>query len=169
MKIKTFKDFLLESLSEEAWELLGQPIMSQFRKKYKLFNDETSAKKVETILSKLSITTLAAEQIPQLNNLANKSGDKAALATIVNYRKNPTDNTEQIFMQAMQARDSSEERNRDYIDSIFKNVIAGNYEPPLLFKQNNKLIVIGGRTRLYAALILDKTIKVIIASEEDFL
>jgi hypothetical protein len=69
----------------------------------------------------------------------------------------------------MQARDAGEKRDRGYdVSDLIKSVKSGNYEPPVLLQLSSDLYVIGGRTRLYAALALDIPVKVKIISRDTF-
>ena len=164
---------LSEDISEEAWELLGQgfklghPVISKLLQRLGLTYDEASVEKITAVLGKLPTTILSPDKISQLDNLANKIGDQAALTAIMNYRKNPQGDPTQAYAQAMQTRDSSEGRSRGYDVSLnAKRITSGNYEPPLLVQAGGKMIVVGGRTRLYAALALNKPVKVIVATEQ---
>ena len=69
----------------------------------------------------------------------------------------------------MQARDAGEGRQRGYdVSGLINSVKSGNYEAPVLLKLATGTYVIGGRTRLYAALALGIPAKVKIISVSTF-
>jgi hypothetical protein len=69
----------------------------------------------------------------------------------------------------MQARDARENRQRGYdVGGLINAVKSGNYEAPVLLKLPTGVYVIGGRTRLYAALALGIPAKVKIISGSTF-
>ena len=158
-----------ESGYEEAWELLGQPVpeIQTFVKQLGLKNDDATAKKIGTIIDNIKDTSLAANKIPGLKNLANKGNDAKILKAIKQISGKP--DAEQQYVKLMQARDAGEKRNRGYdVGDLIKKVKSGNYEPPVLLQLPSGLYVIGGRTRLYAALALSIQAKVKIISHNTF-
>ena len=158
-----------ESGYEEAWELLGQPVpeIQTFVKQLGLKNDDATAKKIGTIIDNIKDTSLTANKIPGLKNLANKGNDAKILKAIKQISGKP--DAEQQYVKLMQARDAGEKRNRGYdVGDLIKKVKSGNYEPPVLLQLPSGLYVIGGRTRLYAALALGIQAKVKIISRNTF-
>jgi len=61
----------------------------------------------------------------------------------------------------MNKRDQGEARQRGYsVGNLIDQINQNKYEPPVVLKSGSGLIVVGGRTRLYAALALNKPIRV---------
>ena len=158
-----------ESGYEEAWELLGQPVpeIKNFVKQLGLKNDDATAKKIGAIIDSIKDSSLPANRIPGLKNLANKGNDSETLKAIKQISGKP--DAEQQYTKLMQARDAGEKRNRGYnVSDLIKAVKSGNYEPPVLLQLPSGLYVIGGRTRLYAALALGVKAKVKIITSDTF-
>jgi len=167
--VRRSKKNLNESGYEEAWELLGQsvPEIQKFVKEFGFDNDDKTAKKIGAIIDNVKDTSLAANKIPNLKNLANKGNDVETLKAIKQISGKP--DAEQQYVKLMQARDAGEKRDRGYdVSDLIKSVKSGNYEPPVLLQLSSDLYVIGGRTRLYAALALDIPVKVKIISRDTF-
>ena len=159
--------FLNEASSDEAWELVGQPVpeIREFVKQMGYANNEQSVEKITPIIDRASSTKIPVESIPKLKNLANKNNDAQTLKAVQKISGSP--DAEQQYIKLMQARDADEGRKRD-ITGYIKYVKSGNYDPPVLLKLPTGLYVIGGRTRLYAALALGVPAKVKIISANDF-
>lgn len=163
------KEAINESGYDEAWELLGQPVpeIQKFAKDLGFQNDDATAKKVGTIIDKIEAETLTVDKIPGLKNLANKGNDAETLEAIKQISGKP--DAEQQYVKLMQARDAGEKRKRDYdVSDLIKSVKSGNYESPVLLQLPSGLYVIGGRTRLYAALALGISAKVKIINHDTF-
>ena len=174
---------LLEKTQDEAEEFLGQgydakhPVILGVLRKYNVPFDNwdgpqanDSVARITKIIDAAKTSTISPQQIGQLDNFANKSGDQAALQAITGYLKNPQGgDPRQVYVQAMQIRDKAEGRQRGYGDVGYNydSIVKGSYEPPVLFSGGGKLVVIGGRTRLYAALLAQKPITVKIIGERD--
>jgi len=158
-----------ESGYDEAWELLGQPVpeIKKFVKDLGFQNDDATAKKVGAIIDKIKAETLTVDKIPGLKNLANKGNDAETLEAIKQISRKP--DAEHQYVKLMQARDAGENRKRDYdVNGLIKAVKSGNYPPPVLLQLPSGLYVIGGRTRLYAALALGISAKVKIINHDTF-
>tara|TARA_B100002019_G_scaffold267799_1_gene259132 strand:- start:140 stop:1318 length:1179 start_codon:yes stop_codon:yes gene_type:complete len=163
------KEAINESGYDEAWELLGQPVpeIQKFVKDLGFQNDDATAKKVGAIIDNVKDASLAANKIPNLKNLANKGNDAETLEAIKQISGKP--NAEQQYVKLMQARDAGEKRKRNYdVSDLIKSVKSGNYESPVLLQLPSGLYVIGGRTRLYAALALGISAKVKIINHDTF-
>jgi hypothetical protein len=158
---------LRETSSDEAWELVGQPVpeIQQFVKQMGYGNDEQSVAKITAIIDRAPSTKIPASKIPELKNLANKGNDAQTLKAIQQINGKP--DAEQQYTKLMQARDAGEKRQRD-VSGYLQYVKSGNYDPPVLLKLPTGVYVIGGRTRLYAALALGVPAKVKIISVKDF-
>jgi hypothetical protein len=158
---------LEEASSDEAWELVGQPVpeIQQFVKQMGYGNDEQSIAKITSIIDRVSSTQIPATSIPKLKNLANKGNDAQTLKAIQQISGRP--DAEQQYTKLMQARDAGEGRNRD-VSGYIQYVKSGNYDPPVLLKLPTGVYVIGGRTRLYAALALGVPANVKIISANNF-
>jgi len=158
---------LNEASSDEAWELVGQPVpeIQQFVKQMGYGNDEQSIAKITSIIDRVSSTQIPATSIPKLKNLANKGNDAQTLKAIQQISGRP--DAEQQYTKLMQARDAGEGRNRD-VSGYIQYVKSGNYDPPVLLKLPTGVYVIGGRTRLYAALALGVPANVKIISANNF-
>ena len=152
---------LPEDNSDEAWELLGQkdPTIKKYVTDLGLKYDQDSVNKVVPMIDKARETTITPSQIPQLKNLANKPADPQALKNILKIKGTP--DAPEKFAQIMQARDRAEGRSRNYNVADLVNAInTNNYDPPVILKIGTQNFVVGGRTRLYAALALNKPIKI---------
>jgi hypothetical protein len=161
--------FLNESAYEEAWELISQPVpeIQQFVKQLGLAQDDTTAKQIAPMIDATPDTQLPAASIPKLKNLANKGNDVQTLKAIQQISGRP--DAAQQYAKIMQARDAGEGRQRGYdVSGLINSVKSGNYEAPVLLKLATGTYVIGGRTRLYAALALGIPAKVKIISVSTF-
>jgi len=150
-----------EDTSDEAWELLGQkdPAIRKYVAGLGLQNDQASVNKVVPMIDKARQSTINPSQIPQLKNLANKPADPQALKNILKIKGTPQ--APEQFAKIMQARDQAEGRSRGYdVGKLINAISTGNYDPPVVLKLSSGNYVIGGRTRLYAALALNKPINV---------
>ena len=158
-----------ESADEEAWELVGQPVpeIQQFVKQLGFSNDKTSVAKIAPLINATPDTQIPVASISQLKNLANKGNDAQTLKAIQQISGRP-DAAEQ-YARLMQARDAGEGRNRGYpVGDLIQAVKSGNYEAPVLLKLPTGTYVIGGRTRLYAALALGVPAKVKVINANTF-
>jgi len=163
------ESYLNEASSDEAWELVGQPVpeIQQFVKQMGYGNDEQSVAKITPIIDSATATQIPAASIPKLKNLANKGNDVQTLKAIQQISGRP--DAAQQYTRLMQARDAGEGRNRGYaVGDLIQAVKSGNYEAPVLLKLPTGTYVVGGRTRLYAALALGIPAKVKIISANNF-
>jgi GNAT superfamily N-acetyltransferase len=161
--------FLNESAYEEAWELISQPVpeIQQFVKQLGLSQDDTTANRIAPMIDATPDTQLPAASIPKLKNLANKGNDVQTLKAIQQISGRP--DAAQQYAKIMQSRDAGEGRQRGYdVSNLINSVKSGNYESPVLLKLATGTYVIGGRTRLYAALALGIPAKVKIISMSTF-
>ena len=150
-----------ESVEDEAWELLGQdePTIQKYVQSLGLKNDLESVKKVSPIIQKAPTQIVNPTQIPKLKNLANKPNDPQALKSILSAQGSP--DIKNKFVQIMDKRDQGEARKRGYpLGNLIDQINQNRYEPPVVLKNGSELIVVGGRTRFYAALALNKPIRV---------
>jgi len=151
-----------ESTEEEAWELLGQqePNIQKFVKTLGLQNNQQSVEKLVPMIRNAQTSIINPNQIATLQNLANKGpADIQALRSILKIKGTPE--APQQFAKIMQQRDQAEGRNRGYdVGRLINDINTGKYESPVVLKTNSGMVVVGGRTRLYAALALNKSIKV---------
>ena len=163
------ESYLNEASSDEAWELVGQPVpeIQQFVKQMGYSNDEQSVAKITPIIDSATATQIPAASIPKLKNLANKGNDVQTLKAIQQISGRP--DAAQQYTRLMQARDAGEGRNRGYpVGDLIQAVKSGNYDAPVLLKLPTGTYVVGGRTRLYAALALGIPAKVKIISVNNF-
>jgi len=162
------RDFITETAQEEAWELVLQPVpeIQAFVKQMGLGNDEKSVAEIASRIDAIPDQQLPAASIPRLKNLTNKPGEGAILQTLQGISGRP-DAAEQ-YIQLMQKRDSAEGRQRDHVSGLMDQIRSGQYESPVLLKLPTGLYVIGGRTRLYAALALGVPTKVKIIGGNTF-
>jgi hypothetical protein len=163
------KEFIVESAYEEAWELISQtmPEIQKFVKDLGLSQNKESAEKISPLIDAVDEKEIPASSIPKLKNLANKGNDAQTLQSIIKISGRP-DAAEQ-YTKLMKARDAGEKRNRGYdVSGLINSVKSGNYEAPVLLQLPTGLYVIGGRTRLYAALALNVPAKVKIISADTF-
>jgi len=150
-----------ESIEDEAWELLGQdePTIKKYVQSLGLKNDEESVKKVSPIIQKAPTQMVNPNQIPRLQNLANKPNDPQVLKSILSVRG--SSDIKNKFIEIMNKRDQGEARQRGYsVGNLIDQINQNRYEPPVVLKSGSSLIVVGGRTRFYAALALNKPIRV---------
>jgi hypothetical protein len=159
--------FLDEASSDEAWELVGQPVpeIQQFVKQMGYGNNEQSVAKITAFIDKAQPSQIPSASIPKLKNLANKGTDVQTLKAVQQISGRP--DAEQQYTKLMKARDAAEGRNRD-VSGYLQYVKSGNYDPPVLLKLPTGIYVIGGRTRLYAALALGVPANVKIISANNF-
>lgn len=185
--MKTFRDFLkrkniFESLQhgegyQEAGELMSQknPDIMDFIAKIGVqhkppgspWSDEDDNQAInlgKAIDSIPSNAIIQPSQIVNLKNLANKAGQEQLPQQLSQISGQP--DAAQKYIDFMQKRDSGENRNRGYnVADLVKKVQSGDYAPPILIKGGSGLVVVGGRTRLYAALALGIPIKVKVLDE----
>ena len=155
---------IIDNAEEEAWELLGQEPekIKEFRKKFGLKNDEQSAERIIPLIKKTPEKTIKYSEIPELNNLANMPGDKETLKKVMQISGDK--DAEKKYIDLMKERDAREKRKRGYnVNLLVDKIKSGEYDRPVLLKIDNELFVIGGRTRLYAALALriDPIVKIL--------
>ena len=158
-----------ESADEESWELVGQPVseIQAFVKQLGLGNNQISVDKITPVIDATPSTELPSASIPKLKNLANKPGEGAILQALQSISGQP--DADKHFKQLMTKRDSAERRQRGYdVSSLISSVKTGQYESPVLLKLPTGVYVIGGRTRLYAALALGMPIRVKILTVDSF-
>ena len=163
------KEFIVESAYEEAWELISQPVpeIQKFVKDLGLLQNKESAEKISPLIDAAVEKEIPASSIPKLKNLANKGNDAQTLQSIIKISGQP--NAAEQYAKLMKARDAGENRNRGYdVSGLINSVKSGNYEAPVLLQLPTGLYVIGGRTRLYAALALNVPAKVKIISADTF-
>ena len=160
---------IFESAYEEAWELISQPVpeIQTFVKDLGLLQNKESAEKISPLINAVAEKQIPASSIPKLKNLANKGNDAQTLQSIIKISGQP--NAAEQYAKLMKARDAGEKRNRGYdVSGLVNSVKSGNYEAPVLLQLPTGLYVIGGRTRLYAALALNVPAKVKIISADTF-
>jgi len=163
------KEFIVESAYEEAWELISQPVpeIQKFVKDLGLLQNKESAEKISPLIDAVAEKEIPASSIPKLKNLANKGNDAQTLQSIIKISGQP--NAAEQYAKLMKARDAGEKRNRGYdVSGLINSIKSGNYEAPVLLQLPTGLYVIGGRTRLYAALALNVPAKVKIISGDTF-
>ena len=176
---------ILERTQDEAEEFLGQAfdakppqqaILGVLRKYNVPFEGwdnkpqtDDSVERITKAIDAAKTSEITTQQILKLENFTNKTGDKAALAVITTYLQNPQGDPRETYVKAMTARDAAEARARPYGDvgKNYDDILNGTYEPPVLFDSGASLVVVGGRTRLYAALLVGKPVKVKIIGERD--
>jgi hypothetical protein len=181
--MKTFKEFIktkyfyLEDLQQgegyqEAGELMSQtnPDIFNFIKNLGIPHippgsqwsqeDDNYAIKLGKIIDSISSNaTLNSTDIPTLKNLANKPAAEKIPQELAKISGQP--DAAQKYIEFMQNRDNASGRNRGYnVADLVDKIQKGNYSPPVLIKGSSGLVVVGGRTRLYAALALGVPIKV---------
>jgi hypothetical protein len=150
-----------EGSDEEAWELVGQKDLniSKVINDAGFKNDEESVNRLIPIIDNTPEITISPSQISNLKNFNNKPGEESLIKDMISVSKSP--DSRQEYADYMKKRDEKENRNRGYNPvQNYDNVVKGNYEPPVLININGTLYVIGGRTRLYAGLAANKSMKV---------
>jgi len=150
-----------EGSDEEAWELVGQKDLniSKVINDAGFKNDEESVNRLIPIIDNTPETTISPSQISNLKNFNNKPGEESLIKDMISVSK--SSDSRQEYADYMKKRDEKENRNRGYNPvQNYDNVVKGNYEPPVLININGTLYVIGGRTRLYAGLAANKSMKV---------
>jgi hypothetical protein len=150
-----------EGSDEEAWELVGQKDLNIAKviNNAGFKNDEESVNRLIPIIDNTPETTISPSQISNLKNFNNKPGEESLIRDMISVSK--SSDSRQEYADYMKKRDEKENRNRGYNPvQNYDNVVKGNYEPPVLININGALYVIGGRTRLYAGLAANKSMKV---------
>jgi len=163
------KEFIVESAYEEAWELISQPVpeIQKFVKDLGLLQNKESAEKISPLIDAAAEKEIPASSIPRLKNLANKGNDIQTLQSIIKISGQP--NAAEQYAKLMRMRDAGENRIRGYdVSGLVNSIKSGHYEAPVLLQLPTGLYVIGGRTRLYAALALNVPAKVKIISADTF-
>jgi len=163
------KKIIKEATSDEAWELVGQEDanIAKVVKNAGLKNDQESVDKLTPIIDNIPESTISPSQVSNLKNFNNKPNEESLIKDIVNISK--SNNPRQEYIDLMTNRDKNDkDRKRGYdIGSLYDQVVNGAYEPPVLININGTLYVIGGRTRLYAGLAANKSMKVKILNVND--
>ena len=159
---------LVESSSEEAWELVGQeePTIRNLMNNKGYSYDEDSVEKLTRIIDNLPTIEVTYPQIKNFYNLENKKSDEGLMKKM--YEISSTENPRKEYRDYMMRRDKSEKRQRGY-DPImnFDRIISGDYENPLVLYIDDSYYVIGGRTRLYASIAANLPIKIKIIQQSD--
>jgi hypothetical protein len=179
--LENWRRFLTESAAEEAWELLTQPDENIVKivqdsgldkipgagTNFDNFVKSESGFKLISMIKKLPSSEIGPEQLAKLKNFNNKLGEESLIKDSLEAQED--EDPKQSYVDLMTARDKQEGRKRppEGLVGLFDSVIKGSYEPPVLLNINDKLYVIGGRTRLYAGLIANKPMKVKIIKVED--
>lgn len=165
---KVFSHLLSETANEEAWELVGQkhPVIKNLVSSKGFKNDEDSVKKLEPIIDSLPEKKFSYEEIKDFQNLENKKGDIGLLKKMheISSSKNPR----KRYKDFMDKRDEGENRKRGY-DPVknFDRIVKDSYESPVVLKVNGTHYVVGGRTRIYAAVAAGKPIRIKILTPRD--
>ena len=157
-----------ESSTEEAWELVGQDdkVIKSVVKQAGYNNDEESVERLTPIIYSLPTEDVDYTQIKTFYNLENKFGDKGLLSKM--YQISKTDDPRKEYGEYMDKRDSGENRNRGYKPvKNYDRIVNNEYESPVVLKYNKKYYVVGGRTRLYASVAANKSIKIKILTKND--
>jgi hypothetical protein len=168
LRIKSMMGLLVESSSEEAWELVGQeePTIRNLMNNKGYSYDEDSVEKLTRIIDNLPTIEVTYPQIKNFYNLENKKSDEGLMKKM--YEISSTENPRKEYRDYMMRRDKSEKRQRGY-DPImnFDRIISGDYENPLVLYIDDSYYVIGGRTRLYASIAANLPIKIKIIQQSD--
>ena len=167
-RIQEMMGVIKESSTEEAWELVGQDdkVIKSVVKQAGYNNDEESVERLTPIIDSLPTEDVDYTQIKTFYNLENKFGDKGLLSKM--YQISKTDDPRKEYGEYMDKRDSGENRNRGYKPvKNYDRIVNNEYESPVVLKYNKKYYVVGGRTRLYAAVAANKSIKIKILTKND--
>jgi len=167
-RIKSMMGLLIESTSEEAWELVGQeePTIRNLMNDKGYSYDEESVEKLIPIIDNLPTIEVTYDQIKDFNNLENRESDKGLVEKM--YEISSTENPRKEYRDYMMRRDKSERRQRGYDPVMnFDRVVSGDYENPLVLYIDDSYYVIGGRTRLYASIAANSPIKIKIIQPSD--
>lgn len=171
---RTFK--LNESSEEEAWELLGQkhPVINSVVNSIGYSFDEESVIKLSKIIDSLPEYLAGYHHIKDFHNLENKDSDIGLLQKMREISTLP--NCRNLYRKLMMIRDSQDvdeqglSRKRGYNPVVnFDRLLSGNYEPPVIYCEENEYYVVGGRTRLYASVAANKPIRVKVLTKEDLI
>ena len=163
-----------ESSQEEAWELVGQshPVISMTVNSLGYSFDEESVIRLSAIINGLPEYLANHSHIKDFENLENKDSDIGLLQKMKEISTLP--NARNIYRKLMIQRDSLDvdnegrPRKRSYnVVENFDRVVSGEYEPPVVFYDEEKYYVVGGRTRLYASVAASIPIKVKVLTKSD--
>ncbi len=162
------EELLREGTDEEAWELLGQkdPNIRDVMRATGLGYDQESVDKLVPIIDGIEETHITPDEVAELKNFANRPGQEHLIDAMRSASRSRDPRA--AYASAMQSRDAGEGRSRGYDPTDnYDRVVSGNYEPPVLIEIDGELYVIGGRTRLYAALASDSDVRVKILRPSD--
>lgn len=167
-QLKKIVGLITETSEEEAWELVGQKnrvIRSLLSKKgYK--NNKSAVKKLIPIIKSLSEKKFDYFELKKFHNLENKKVDKGLLRKMRAISK--SEDPKSKFKSYMKKRDEGEKRKRGYDPTEnFDRIVSDSYEPPVALKVDGEYYLIGGRTRIYAAVAAGKPIKIKILTPSD--
>lgn len=176
MKIlKNYHNFRInESSTEEAWELVGQnhPVINSALVNAGFSFDYVSVSKLTHIIDNLDLYLANYHHIKNFDNLENKDSDIGLLQKCKEISTLP--NSRFLYKKLMQKRDlldvdeNGYPRKRGYnVVLNFDRILSGDYEPPLIFLNDDKYYVVGGRTRLYASVATNLPIKVKVLTTKD--
>lgn len=192
MKFKSTKQlvsYLFENLEHgegylEAGELMSQthPDVKEFLAQIGIehippgsaWSDDQNNQAIElgkAIDSITSTETIPPTEIKDLKNLANKSGQEHLpedIAKIGQQEGKSIEEKTKEYSDFMTRRDAGENRKRGYdVKDLVDKIVNGNYSPPVLINGAGGLVVVGGRTRLYAGLATNTPMKVKILNADE--
>lgn len=182
MKFNTLYKTILEGLIceagyDEAWELIlhSTPEVKNFvQNTLKLVNVDANdpkmdqlAKNLGAYIDRLPTTKLSWKQIPSL-----KAIEQSWIKKMQEIQGKP--NTLELYNQLMAQRDSKGDprpggRIQGGTTTLFNNIKQGVGDPAVILQLPSGMFVIGGRTRLYAALAGQMDIKVTILNQNNLL
>ena len=153
-RIKEMMGVIKESSTEEAWELVGQDdkVIKSVVKQAGYNNDEESVERLTPIIDSLPTEDVDYTQIKTFYNLENKFGDKGLLSKM--YQISKTDDPRKEYGEYKPVKN-------------YDRIVNNEYESPVVLKYNKKYYVVGGRTRLYASVAANKSIKIKILTKND--
>lgn len=173
--ISSYKLFLInESSQEEAWELVGQshPVINMIVNSLGYSFDEESVVRLSAIINGLPEYLANYSHIKDFENLENKDSDIGLLKKMKEISTLP--NARNLYRKLMIQRDlmdidadgAPRKRNYNVVEN-FDRIVSGDYEPPVLFYDEEKYYVVGGRTRLYASVAANLPIKVKVLTKNE--
>ena len=176
-RVKYFNHFFInESSMEEAWELVGQshPVINMIINSLGYSFDEESVVRLSAIINGLPEYLANYSHIKDFENLENKDSDIGLLKKMKEISTLP--NARNLYRKLMIQRDSMDvdvdgnPRKRNYnVVENFDRIVSDDYEPPVLFYNEEKYYVVGGRTRLYASVAANKPIRVKVITKQDLI
>lgn len=125
------------------------------------------ARRFGKMFSEYPVQDLSVDELVELNNLTNMPEDYTTLQALEEV--SGEEGYKEEYVKQLTLRDQRDYREREFpLDAIIEAVENDSIRPALVFELENKRYLIDGRTRVYAAVAADKSMKVRIINAEKF-